>query len=905
MILHRLAVAGFRCFTSEVDVRFDPERINIVHGRNGSGKSSLFWALVRGLFDTYRAGGKGAEALRPWGTDLAPAIQIEFEDNGKIYRLTKKFLENRSAQLEVKQGKKFEPLAHNEKAEERVREMILAEQPTAGLTKPEKWGLARVLWCPQEQVAIEGFDGRVLGGIQELLGRQALDGDALAVKRAVESVYLEYWTESGRPRGGKGAPLWKLRQGELEQRQEELSTWKAAWDELQKAQQTARVLEEEHHGFKVRLDRARQNAARLQEQVNQYGPLASLCERLKAQWKGKLSEAKALQGAVERIAELREKGERCAKRLAELETEISNARREEDERNRALEEANLRIEGLRHGDPAVASLEQILADAEKYSRCRGELDDLRVRIRDVEGAQQRIAQWKGQAISLRAPSPGELDETERLHARRVQLEAQLDSALLHVELRPSEGRQVEVLRGEPSGRIRVGAGESLKVSGSPAIALELEGFGRLTVAGPAQSATHLKKELGEVARRIEELASRFGTSDIAELRQRRQELRNLELQSDAEARRIRSVLGNRTPASLQADAERLENQAAGVEALRPDWRETPPDLEGLKRQLAEARETSDKYRSEVTAEWQRRQGELADARAKRARLEHELEQLKEQAADVERELSKLRSDGLSDTERNERFKQLSIEAVGLEERFKQESTALQMFGPDPRPALEAAQREQDHAERAFQEADRKLHEHRGTLKGMLDRAPYEQCARLEEEIRELQAEIERDRLRADALKMLWETINQCEEEATAGIAGPVAERASKLLRRISGERIGSIRVSESLAPWAVEPREIGGAVELEVLSGGEREQVHLAVRLALTELLTKDAGSRHLAVLDDVVTATDDERLGRIFAVLEQMRTHAQFVILTCHPERYRSLSSAFHIDMESLRHGS
>ena len=102
---------------------------------------------------------------------------------------------------------------------------------------------------------------------------------------------------------------------------------------------------------------------------------------------------------------------------------------------------------------------------------------------------------------------------------------------------------------------------------------------------------------------------------------------------------------------------------------------------------------------------------------------------------------------------------------------------------------------------AFQKADRALYEHRGTLKKMLDRAPYEQCARIEEQIKELRAEIDRDQLRAEALKLLRETINECEEEATAGVAGPVADRASKLLQRIAGKRMGAISLSDDLAPW--------------------------------------------------------------------------------------------------------
>jgi energy-coupling factor transporter ATP-binding protein EcfA2 len=215
MILHGLEVGGFRCFSSKVTLALDPEGINILHGKNGSGKSSLLWALIRGLLDTYRAGGKSVSALRPWGTDLGPTIVVEFEDQGKRYRLEKSFLQNKCARLAERQGAKLKPLANNEKAEERVREILLSETPTVGLTKPEKWGLARALWCPQEHLLVDGFDGRVLGSIQELLGKQAMNEAALALQNKVEKRYLEYWTPQGKPKGGKDAAFWVRRQSDL------------------------------------------------------------------------------------------------------------------------------------------------------------------------------------------------------------------------------------------------------------------------------------------------------------------------------------------------------------------------------------------------------------------------------------------------------------------------------------------------------------------------------------------------------------------------------------------------------------------------------------------------------------------------------------------------------------------
>ena len=173
---------------------------------------------------------------------------------------------------------------------------------------------------------------------------------------------------------------------------------------------------------------------------------------------------------------------------------------------------------------------------------------------------------------------------------------------------------------------------------------------------------------------------------------------------------------------------------------------------------------------------------------------------------------------------------------------------------------------------------------------------------MEEEIGEIREEIGRDKLRADALRLIRETIANARRRRRLALPARFPNGPPRLLRRIAGVRMGSISLSDELAPWAVELTEAEGAIDLEDLSGGEREQVYVAVRLALAELLTKDAGRRELVVLDDVLTFTDDERLKRVLTILEEMRTHAQFLILTCHPERYKPLKGANFIDVQQLR---
>jgi hypothetical protein len=170
-----------------------------------------------------------------------------------------------------------------------------------------------------------------------------------------------------------------------------------------------------------------------------------------------------------------------------------------------------------------------------------------------------------------------------------------------------------VILGESTGIRQLGAGESLRVSGSPTIDLDLEGFGRLTATGPAQSATELKEQLGTTIGLIDGFAARFGTSEVAELRQRHQESTGLELQSANEEKAVRGLLNGRTVKSLRADAGRLDEEVEAAEGLHPDWRKAPPDPGNLKHQLAEARKAFDERRSSVTANWKQRQSDLAGA----------------------------------------------------------------------------------------------------------------------------------------------------------------------------------------------------------------------------------------------------------------------------------------------------
>ena len=92
MILRFLIVEGWRCFVTATALGPFGDGLNVIHGPNGVGKSTLMWAMARGFFDNHAVTGYAVRSLQPWGRDLNPTVTLEFEQEEERYRLTKRFL---------------------------------------------------------------------------------------------------------------------------------------------------------------------------------------------------------------------------------------------------------------------------------------------------------------------------------------------------------------------------------------------------------------------------------------------------------------------------------------------------------------------------------------------------------------------------------------------------------------------------------------------------------------------------------------------------------------------------------------------------------------------------------------------------------------------------------------------
>jgi len=154
--------------------------------------------------------------------------------------------------------------------------------------------------------------------------------------------------------------------------------------------------------------------------------------------------------------------------------------------------------------------------------------------------------------------------------------------------------------------------------------------------------------------------------------------------------------------------------------------------------------------------------------------------------------------------------------------------------------------------------------------------------------------------RAERKVLVLDAILEALDEARRKMSGFLAERlpplAGAYLSRITEGRYGTLFIDAlslkiEVAPAAGDAAGAPGAsraperVEPGALSQGARDQIHLAVRLALIELMS--GGESQPLFLDDPFVHFDPARLVRALDLVREFATRHQVVMFTCDP-RYR-----------------
>ena len=885
MKLRSLAVNQFKKFTSPTRLEGLEDGLNLVLGPNEMGKSTLLDALRAVLFEKYSSRARPIVALQNDRNLAAPVVELAFELDDGLYRITKRFIKKPYARLSCPDGRNLE----GDIAEDTLRDLLDFQEPGSSGAKPETLGMWNVLWVQQGQsfgaldlpdsarsslhIALESEVGTVLGGRR---GR--------ALPAAIEKELGELVTSAtSRPRG-------------------------AYRDLIARVDALGSELEE----FRARRRDLTQTLADLEDAQDRHGQL-SAGDRDQA-------DQEELEGARERH-----------RRLAELEARIEAAGIERELRNRTLAERE-RAAADRKQLKANVAEEQValratslrLSEAREHDKeARSKVETLRAGLRRSEAA----ADEADEAVSRRRR---EVSTVER-QARLRELEARCDQARIAEERRRNAQQAaagilatdaaVNAIRKasqeQESIRSRLDASATrvvfdmdaagmlgMEVDGQPltaerrsvqaveSVAVTIPDRGRITIEPAIKNRDQILRGLRDAEAALREVLVEAATRSVADAE--KQHARRGKLLQDAELARREAEL--HAPATDDHDAGA---QALGVyiEGLR----------QVVKREMAEldVRELPTREEAEEALRAAERRADGArsardTARAALSGPEEVLGELQTEIGEVQgrydesrERLEKLRAEVVQSEEaRSDDALQAAIEAAraALAEQDAVIAGLEAGRGDETLPQLGArvSRLEKVLQDRRGMRAD--LRERIAALKSRVDAmegAGLDEA--IEQRARELElaaAEKVRQDREVEVLKLLLSTLRSAERAAKEQYLSPVVKRVRPYLQLLLPG--ADIRIDENLRIAGV-VREVGYEEDFKHLSMGTQEQIAVLVRLAFAEMLVEQ-GHPATVVLDDALVFSDDRRLGRIFDILNMAARNVQVIVFTCREQIFEGL---------------
>lgn len=872
MRIHALTIDNFRGIEHLELADLPDTGVIIIHGHNEAGKSTVLDAIDTVLRERHTAGGKKMKIYSPAGKDAGPEVTLSATVGEYSFTIHKRWLKAKLAELTV-----TAPVRRNLTGREADDELerILAEQMDLSL--------ATTLFL--RQGALEpGIAAAGIPSISKALdaqagGEQAGEEDT-ALMQAIEAEYSRYFTAAEPP---KEKASYKALFTAVDEAREEFRS------HTQEVERLAAFVEEverkraEIDAISEELPQAQEELRERQAEHDAAGQLVARAEQAKERLaRAVVTRERAEQDVAARAA-LRQRAEEAAAEEQQLRGKLGPATEARDAEAEKIGELTSAVEDAKRHLSAVR-------EGVKVAEARRERVRAQHRLRAVDEHLERITAAEDAYAELlrRAPEREVSDKDVRA------LEQAENEVTLQRRLRDAASAKLEITA---AGKTAVVEGEQLLVDGTEAVpvfegtTLTLGDFA--VVFRAAQGSGDPREAVERAEAELAALLEKTGCGSVAAARGARDACAAHAAEVKAARQRRDDALAGTEADELRAERDRLVAAA---------------ETAGDKEQLSEAEAEQALKEAQQALAAAERDVDAAEAALKpyseRAAaseltvLETRLEAKVAQAQDAAAELAKAEdAAAAADLE----AVVAAAQAAEQESRAAVQAVEADLAVTDPGLAeqlLEGAAARLANLESRRAEAKNRVAE----LSGHIDLAAgaAERADRAEAELDAAETALARASRRAEAAKLLRQTMRAHREAARARYAAPFNEAIRNRARTLFGPSV-DFNLGEDLT---VSERTVDGVtVPLSELSGGTREQLAILTRFAIADLVT-DSGSTTPVpvVVDDALGATDPDRLSRMNALFSQVGKNAQVLVLTCFPQRFDRVAAARTYSMDELK---
>ena len=884
MKLRSLALNQFKKFTAPMRLDGINDGLNVVVGPNEMGKSTLLNALRAALFEKHSSRAHPITALQNDRNHAAPVVELAFDLDDGLYRITKRFIKKPYARLSCPDGRTLE----GDAAEEALRNLLGFDEPGKTGAKPETLGMWNVLWVQQGQSfgaldlpesarsnlhgALESEVGTVLGGRR---GR--------ALPLAIEKQLGELVTSNSKPKGAYKNLIEHTGalQDELEglrERRQELAQTLDDFEETQETLARLSVGDRDHADQKELADaRKRQGLlAELEARIEAATSDLELKRRNLEQAGQTQSERSGLREAITSEEEVVEIGR---KRLDEVRQQEKEARKQRDALRDGVRVAE---KGITKADEVVSRQRRTLGAVERQGRIR-EFEARRKKAQTAE-KRQREAQQRAAAILITDESIKEI----RSAAKEWEtIETRLSAAATRIifDMAPEWLSGIEI-DGQPL------TAEQQSVQAVEPTMITIPDRGRITIEPAIKDRDKLLRQQREAKAKLKEALHAGGSKTLNDAED--QYTKRQKLLQEVDIARQEADLHASAAEDRDAGAQALVDHIEGLQQILmremgelgleelPAHHDADTILRTTQEQAEEARRAVDIARAALSGPedtLSELQTELGTVKARYDDGKEGLEKLQQQLAEAEAAHADDELMAAVKTARTEVSVQESavtdLQAQRTDETLPQLEARVARLG-------KAIQDRRDKCSN-LREKLAGLRSHVGALEGAgLDEAIGQKARELE--LRE--EERRRSEREVQVLNLLLSTLRAAEQEAKERYLSPVLNRVRPYLQLLFSS--AEITIDEDLHIVGV-VREPGYEEAFHHLSMGTQEQIAILIRLAFAEMLVEQ-GHPATVILDDALVFSDDRRMSRMFDILNMAARNVQVIILTCRGQLFEEL---------------
>jgi chromosome segregation ATPase len=898
MILHSITVENWRNFLGECFVGPFNEGLNILHAPNATGKSTLFEALQRALMDNHNTAGEEVRRLRPWGRNLSPRVTVEFTVGGVKYRVTKKFLDGPKSLMERFEEGRFTPLAEGPGADEGARKLFTASGPKKGLSRPEHWGLRQILWAPQGRVEMGELSGDLLDDIRKTAAEQVVDDRARAVENALKNRYDAIFTPTGRVK--KTSNLKRLEE-EIGAAAERLEAVKRELGEADFLATQVQALARKNGVLGGEVRRLEEEKDGLEKRAAAYEKLKSKLDKVSSGARAAEVEFREKKRISDQIEEAELKKNKLMQSLEELGAKLPKIEAAKGELGAALAAAEEAFEAARGAERQADAALSRARDAARAADLSYRMAELAAKLKAVEMGRKTLAALEEERNAGKYPSNSEIKALREAFARLEEARIRLEASRVALEIIPDGAFTGQIEADGETTPLSLTPGKAFSIEGAPEVKAHIESFGVIRAYSPLESAKEAAAGVRQAEEAVEKAAAPFGTGEKNALEELYEKGLSLDGRLQKERAALNALLGGESEDTLSHRAEAAEAELKEIWTRFPEWKALLPDAAELeaagraeKKAAAQKALEAEKIRDDIRKAWSEKDAELKVAGERLKGEEKGLESLEEG-------LRNLQDDGLTKKERAETLTKAAIHWEAARALGEECGREVEEFGPDPTRELEKASGVLEQKAAELKEAENSLISETARLETYSGRGLYSRVALLEEKLSQLEADYRREKLAVDSTRLLCEAFSKCRSEMAQAVNRAASARSTEIFCRIAGECGGRLILADSMKPSGYVPggMDENADVGIDGLSGGEKEQLHFAVRMALAEWAATE--ERELLVLDDILMATDEIRFHRILQIIEEASKNLQVLILTCRPERFAPVKKANRIDLAAL----